>query len=165
MQPLPPAPAARPLKGESQLGADVNGKRTLTKVRTSPIAEPETDPVSATLNYRDTEQISPSCVLASATMLKRKNDMTDYDKKPEVRVTQAGDSSTGIAVIIAALILVIGAFVLFNGGFDTGDNPKVVQNNNTLPAPVIEVPATPDAAAPPVTQKANPPADAPAANP
>ena len=94
--------------------------------------------------------------------------MTDYDRKPEIRVTKTGDSgsSTGIAIIIAALVLVIGAFVLFNGGFNTTtDHPKVVQNNNTLPAPVIEMPVTPEVVTPPAAQKANPPADAPAANP
>ena len=92
--------------------------------------------------------------------------MTDYDKKPEIRVTQASDGSSGIAIIIAAIVLVVGAFLFFNNGFDTtADNAKVVQNNITLPAPVVEVPAAPDAAMPPATQKTDPPADAPAANP
>lgn len=92
--------------------------------------------------------------------------MTDYDKKPEVRVTQASNSSSGIAIIIALIALVVGAFLFFNSGFDTtADTAKVVQNNTTLPAPVVEVPVTPDAATPPATQKADPPADAPAANP
>jgi hypothetical protein len=96
----------------------------------------------------------------------KENDVTDNGKEPEIRVTQTGDSSTGIAIIFAALVLVIGAFFLFNGGFGTTtDNPDIVQNNTTLPAPVIEAPAAPEAATPPVTQKANPPADAPAANP
>jgi hypothetical protein len=92
--------------------------------------------------------------------------MTNYDEKPEVRVTQATDSSTGIAIIIAALVLVVGAFLFFNNGvFTTSDNPKVVQNNTTLPAPVIEVPAKPEVVAPATTQTATPPAAAPAANP
>jgi hypothetical protein len=91
--------------------------------------------------------------------------MTNYDEKPEVRVTQATDSSTGIAIIIAALVLVVGAFLFFNNGvFTTSDNPKVVQNNTTLPAPVIEVPAKPEVVAP-TTQTTTPSANAPAANP
>jgi hypothetical protein len=91
--------------------------------------------------------------------------MTNNDEKPEVRVTQTGDSTTGIAIVIAALVLVVGAFLFFSTGFGpTKDNPNVVQNNTTLPAPVIEVPVAPEAT-PPATQPAAPPADAPATNP
>ena len=92
--------------------------------------------------------------------------MTNYDEKPKVNVTQTGGGSAGIAIIIAALVLVVGAFVFFNNGFGpTTDSPEVVQNNTTIPAPVIEAPAAPDAATPPATEPATPPADAPAANP
>jgi hypothetical protein len=92
--------------------------------------------------------------------------MTNYDEKPEVRVTQAGDSSIGIGIIIAALVLVVGAFLFFNNSFGTTtDNPKVVQNNTTLPAPVIEVPAKPEVVTPPAPKATTPSADAPAANP
>lgn len=92
--------------------------------------------------------------------------MTNYDEKPEVRVTQADNSSAGIAIIIAALVLVVGAFLFFNNGFDsTIDNPKVVQNNTILPAPAIEAPATPEVVTPLATEKTNPPADAPSLNP
>lgn len=92
--------------------------------------------------------------------------MTNYDEKPEVRVTQVGDSSTGIAIIIAAVVLVIGAFLFLNIGLViTPENPKVVQNNTTLPAPVIEVPAKPEVVAPSTTHSTTPPANAPAANP
>jgi hypothetical protein len=90
--------------------------------------------------------------------------MTNYDEKPEVRITQAGDSSTAIAIIIAAIVVVVGAFAFFNNGLaTTSDNPKVVQNNMALPTPVIEVPAKPEVVAP-TTQPTTPSANAPAAN-
>ena len=92
--------------------------------------------------------------------------MSNYDDNPKINVTTRGDSSTGIAIIVAAIILVVGAFVFFNNGFGpTTDNAKIVQNNTTLPAPVIEAPAAPEATTPPATQPTTPPAQAPAANP
>ena len=93
--------------------------------------------------------------------------MTNYDEKPTVNVSNSGDSgSTGIAIIVAAIILVVGVFIFFNNGFGpTTDNAKIVQNNTTLPAPVIEAPAAPEATTPPPAQPVTPPAEAPAANP
>lgn len=92
--------------------------------------------------------------------------MTNYDEKPQVNVSNRGDSSTGIAIIIAAIVLVVGAFIFFNNGFGpTTDNAKIVQNNTTLPAPVIEAPAAPEVTTPPAAQPTTPPSEAPAANP
>ena len=92
--------------------------------------------------------------------------MTNYDEKPTVNVSNSGDSSAGIAIIVAAIVLVVGALIFFNGGFGPNtDNAKIVQNNTTLPAPVIEAPATPEVATPPAAEPATPPAEAPAANP
>ena len=91
--------------------------------------------------------------------------MTNYDEKPTVNVSNSGDGSTGIAVLIAAIVLVVGAFIFFNYGYGpASDGPNVVQNNTILPAPVIETPATPEATSPAAPQPATPPA-APAANP
>ena len=91
--------------------------------------------------------------------------MSNYDENPKINVSSNGDGSTGIAIIIAAIILVVGAFLFFNYGVGpTTDSPKVVQNNTTLPAPVIEVPAAPEATTPPAAQPTTPPAEAPAAN-
>lgn len=90
--------------------------------------------------------------------------MTKFDKDTDVHVNHTGDSSTGISIAIAAAILIIGALFFFNGSFDmTPNNPQVVQNNTTLPAPVIEAPVTPEVTAPPATS--TPSAEAPAANP
>jgi hypothetical protein len=94
--------------------------------------------------------------------------MDEYDKKP-INVNQSSDSSgTTIAIIVAALVLVVGAFVYFGSSSTPTDNPQVTQNNTTLPAPVIEpadpVPATPPAAQP-ETPPVTPPGDAPATNP
>lgn len=92
--------------------------------------------------------------------------MTNHDEKPQVNVSNRGDSSTGIAIIVAAIILVVGAFIFFNNGFGpTTDNAKIVQNNTTLPAPVIEAPAAPEVATPPAAQATTPPSEAPATNP
>ena len=92
--------------------------------------------------------------------------MTKLEKDTDVHVNQASDSSAGISIAIAAAILIIGALFFFNGSFDmTPNNPQVVQNNTTLPAPVIEAPVAPEVTTPPVTPPAAPSADAPAANP
>ena len=70
--------------------------------------------------------------------------MSNYDENPKVNVSTSGDGSAGVAIIIAALILVLGAFFFFNYGYGpASDNAKIVQNNTTLPAPVIEAPVTP----------------------
>jgi hypothetical protein len=92
--------------------------------------------------------------------------MTNYDEKPTVNVSNSGDGSTVIALLIAAIVLAVGAFMFFNYGYrPTSDGPKVVQNNTTLPAPVIETPAAPEVTTPTPAQPTTPPAEAPAANP
>ena len=92
--------------------------------------------------------------------------MSNYDENPKINVSSSGDVSTGIAIIVAAIILVVGAFFFFNYGYGpTTDNAKVVQNNTTLPAPIIEAPAVPEVVTPPAAQPTTPPAEAPAANP
>ena len=92
--------------------------------------------------------------------------MDNYDKKPDLQVNQSSETSgTTIAIIVAALVLVVGAFLYFGSmSTPTPDGPKVTQNNTALPAPVIEEPAaTPPAQ--PATPPATPPADAPATSP
>lgn len=92
--------------------------------------------------------------------------MTNYDEKPQVNISNKGDNSTGIAIIVAAIILVVGAFIFFSNGFGpTTDNAKIVQNNTTLPAPVIDVPAAPEVITPPAAQPSTPSSEAPATNP
>jgi hypothetical protein len=92
--------------------------------------------------------------------------MTNYHEKPQVSVSNRGDSSAGIAIIIAAIVLVVGAFVFFNNGFGpTTDNAEIVQNNTTLPAPVIEAPAAPEVTTPPAAQPTTPASEGPATNP
>ena len=94
--------------------------------------------------------------------------MDNYDKKP-IEVKQSTESSgTTIAIIVAALVLVVGAFIYFGNSSTPTDNPQVTQNNTTLPAPVVEPPADPAAtppAAQPETPPVTPPADAPATSP
>jgi hypothetical protein len=90
--------------------------------------------------------------------------MTNYDDKPNINVSTGSDGSTGIAIIIAAIVLVVGAFVFFNYGYGPASGPNVVQNNTTLPAPVIETPAASEAT-PPAAPQPTPAPAAPAANP
>jgi hypothetical protein len=92
--------------------------------------------------------------------------MDNYEKKPDFQVKQSSQSSgTTIAIIVAALVLVVGTFLYFGNNWNTTtDGPQVTQNNTTLPAPIIEEPAaTPPAQ--PAIPLVTPPADAPAANP
>jgi hypothetical protein len=99
--------------------------------------------------------------------------MDNYDKKPDLHVNQSSQSSgTTIAIIVAALVLVVGGFLYFGNSSGPTDNPQLTQNNTTLPAPIVEpadpVPATPPAAQTetlPGTLPVTPPADAPATNP
>jgi hypothetical protein len=101
--------------------------------------------------------------------------MENYDKKPDLQVNQSsGGSGTTIGIVVAALVLVVGAFLYFSSSPMTTEGQKVTQNNTALPAPVIEEPATPVPATPPAsaeppaqsaTPPATPPADAPATNP
>ena len=89
------------------------------------------------------------------------------DPKRDINVNQSSQSSgTTIAIIVAAVVLVVGGFLLFgNNSITAPEGPKVTQNNTTLPAPVIEVPADLAPAQPPAAQSTTPPAVAPATNP
>ena len=91
----------------------------------------------------------------------------DKDPNRGINVNQSGDGfGTTIAVIVAALILVVGAFLFFGSNWNTApEGPKLTQNNTITPAPIIEPPAAPEPATPPASQTTTPPADAPAANP
>lgn len=96
--------------------------------------------------------------------------MDDFDKKPDFQVNELSEGNgTTIAIIVAALVLVVGAFIYFGNNWSTpADGPQVTQNNTTLPAPVVEPPADPAAtppAAQPETPPVTPPADAPATSP
>jgi hypothetical protein len=94
--------------------------------------------------------------------------MDNYDKKQDLRVSNPGDSgATTIAIIVAALVLAVGAFLYFGNSSTVPDGPQLTQNN-AAPAPITE-PATPLPSTPPAveptTPPVTPPADAPAANP
>ena len=82
--------------------------------------------------------------------------------RPDVRVTQTNSGSGGtIAYVIAALVLIIGGYLLYtNNWSQTTVVPTVTQNNTTLPAPdtITPVPVTPPAA-----EKTAPPAAVPPA--
>lgn len=94
--------------------------------------------------------------------------MNTSDKKPDPWTSNVNDgtNSATIAIIVAALVLVVGAFIFF-GSSSTPTGPQLTENQST-PAPVTE-PATPLPATPPAnepaTAPATPPADAPAADP
>ncbi len=96
------------------------------------------------------------------------------DPRPGVNVTQTNKGSgTTIAYIIAAIVVVVGAYLLFFNNPGTSPVvPSVTQNNTIVPAPDAVTPApvtpAPDAATPPAmeTAPAAPaPATPPAANP
>ena len=94
------------------------------------------------------------------------------DQRPGVTVNQTtkGSGAT-VAYVIAALVVVVGAYLLFfNTPSTTPVVPSVTQNNTIIraPEPAAPAPATPDAATPPAmeTAPAAPaPATPPAANP
>lgn len=82
------------------------------------------------------------------------------DQRPGVNVTQSNKGSGAtIAYVIAALVVVVGAYLLFfNTPSTTPVVPSVTQNNTVTPAPVTPAP---DAATPPAMETA-PAAPAPA---
>ena len=93
------------------------------------------------------------------------------DQRPGVNVTQSNKGSGAtIAYVIAAIVVVVGAYLLF---FNTPGTPPVVpsvtQNNTITPAPDAGAPApvtpAPDAATPPAAETAPAPVTPPAANP
>ena len=93
--------------------------------------------------------------------------MDNYDKKQDLRVSNASDNgATTIAIIVAALVLVVGAFIYF-GNSPTPTGQQLTENQATsvpITEPATPLPATPPAVEP-LTPPVTPPADAPAANP
>ena len=83
--------------------------------------------------------------------------------RPEVNITQSNASSTGtIVVVIAAIVLIVGAYFLYTTNWsDSTVVPTVTQNNITVPAPAATaVPANPPASVAitpdPAAEKTNP---------
>lgn len=74
--------------------------------------------------------------------------VSETDGRPGVHVTQTSKGSGAtIAYVIAAIVVIVGAYLLFfnNPGTDPVV-PSVTQNNTTVaPEPVAPVPATPPA--------------------
>ncbi len=93
------------------------------------------------------------------------------DQRPGVNVTQSNKGSGAtIAYVIAAIVVVVGAYLLFfNTPGTTPVVPSVTQNNTITPAPDAGAPApvtpAPDAATPPAAETAPAPVTPPAANP
>ncbi len=81
------------------------------------------------------------------------------DSRPGVNVTQTNKGAGAtIAYVIAAIVVVVGAYMLFfNDMRTTPVVPSVTQNNTATPAP--------DAATPPAAEQTTPPAPAPATPP
>ena len=79
--------------------------------------------------------------------------------RPEVNITQSNAGSTGtIVVVIAAIVLIVGAYFLYTTNWsDSTVVPSVTQNNITVPAPAAST-ATPPAAATTKSDPATPPA-------
>ena len=80
--------------------------------------------------------------------------------RPEIRVTQSNLGTNGaIAYLLAALVLVVGGYLLYTNNWSTTTVvPSVTQNNTTLPAPDAY---TPVPVTPPAAEKTAPPATAP----
>ncbi len=91
------------------------------------------------------------------------------DPRPGVTVSQSNKGSGAtVAYIIAAIVVVVGAYLLFfsDNISTTPVVPSVTQNNTVTPAPETPAPVTPapDAATPPAMETA-PAAPAPATPP
>lgn len=96
---------------------------------------------------------------------------SDY-LRPEINLNQSNQSSNrNFAIIIAAVVVIVGAYLLYANEWSTTTSvPKVTQNSTILPAPdatpapptVPAAPAVSDTAAPPVTDLAPKPPVAPA---
>lgn len=74
--------------------------------------------------------------------------VSETDGRPGVHVTQTSKGSGAtIAYVIAALVVIVGAYLLFFNNPGTAPVvPSVTQNNTTVaPEPVAPVPATPPA--------------------
>ena len=74
--------------------------------------------------------------------------VSETDGRPGVHVTQTSQGSGAtIAYVIAALVVIVGAYLLFFNNPGTAPVvPSVTQNNTTVaPEPVTPVPETPPA--------------------
>jgi hypothetical protein len=87
--------------------------------------------------------------------------------RPEIRITQSNRGSSGtLGFIVAAIVLIAGAYLLYtNYSGPVTVVPTVTQNNITVPAPDATDPATPVPAAPPVSDTTTPPATGAAPQP
>ena len=72
--------------------------------------------------------------------------------RPEVRITQSNaGSSSAIALVIVAIVLAAGAYLLYTNNWSaTTVAPPVTQNNITLTAPAAKAPDPADQPAPAV---------------
>ena len=66
--------------------------------------------------------------------------------RPVIRINQSNKgSNSAIAYLIAAIVLIVGAYLLYSNNWSTSAvAPSITQNNTTLPAPdlIVPVPAT-----------------------
>ena len=80
--------------------------------------------------------------------------------RPEVNITQSNAGSSGtIVVVIAAIVLIVGAYFLYSNNWSgTTVVPSVTQNNITVPAPAAStaVPATVAITPDPAAEKTTP---------
>lgn len=92
------------------------------------------------------------------------NNNSDYSRpkngtrSPEVLVTQSNSgSNSGMFLIIAAVVVALAAYFIYNGNLNLSPRaPSVTQNTVVVPAPATApVAATPDAATAPVAPKAS----------
>ena len=63
--------------------------------------------------------------------------MTNYDNNPEFNAHAPGESSsTAMAIVVAALVLVVGAFLYFSNS-STAPNGQQLTGNQVTPAPSV----------------------------
>ena len=86
---------------------------------------------------------------------------------PEIRIIQSNrGSGSAIVYIVAAIVLLAGAYLLYTNNMSTTTAvPTITQNNTTLPAPDAMDPTIPVPAAPPASDTPAPPATGTAPQP
>ena len=97
------------------------------------------------------------------TLAESEFDRTKGGVRPEVRINQSNSGTNRIiAIVIAALVLLVGGYILYTNYASTPEvTPPITQNNTIVPAPDTLAPATPAPATPPASQTTTPPATAP----